>query len=130
MTDNVVIEYCKQLRQTGIGNEVVEHPETSQIAEVLNYLHFEFSDCVPTLIMKSDGRYLTVVRRGDTKADSKKIKHVLHINDVRFATPNEFIEHTAFPLGAACIYTPDTESLIDKKMLEKDHLWSCSRFKG
>lgn len=74
MVDQAVLDYSKQLKGLGIGNEIVEHIETRKISEVLDNLKLGFSDCVPTLIMVGDGRYLAIVIREDTKADFKKIK--------------------------------------------------------
>lgn len=124
--DTTVSQYCEELTKLGIGSEVVPHLETRKVAEVLSYLHLEFSDCVPTLIMRGDGRYLAIVIRGDTKADFKKIKEILGINDLRFATPEEFTEFTKLPLGAARVYTPNAETLIDSKVLEKEYLMGGS----
>lgn len=122
MVDQIVLDYSQQLKDLGIENEVVEHIETRKISEVLDNLKLEFSDCVPTLIMKGDGKYLAIVIRGDTKADFKKIKQVLNVSDLRFATPEEFTEFTGLPVGAARVYTPNAETLIDQKVLEKEHL--------
>lgn len=126
MIDTNVQEYSKKLSELGIENEIVEHVETRKISEVLADLHLEFSDCVPTLIMKGDGRYVAVVIRGDTKADPKKIKEVLGISNLRFAIPEEFTEFTGLPLGAARVYTPGAETVIDLKVLEKEYLMGGS----
>lgn len=126
MEDVNVEEYSKELTELGIENSIVEHPSTRQIGEVLEYLHLEFSDCVPTLIMKGDGRTLAIVIRGDCKADFKKIKQALGISDLRFATPEEFTNFTDLPVGAARVYTPNAETLIDPKVLEKEYLMGGS----
>ncbi len=126
MIGKTVLDYCKVLTDLGIENEIAEHPETKQISEVLNYLHLKFSDCVPTLIMKGDGCYHAIIIRGDCKIDFKKIKKALDINDLRFATPEEFTEFTGLPLGAARVYTPNAETLIDPKVLEKEYLFGGS----
>lgn len=124
--ENSVDNYCKELANLGIEHSVSNHPATKQISEVLAYLHLDFSDCVPTLIMKGDGRYVAVVIRGDCKADFKKIKKAMQVSDLRFATPEEFTEFTGLPVGAARVYTPGAEILIDPKVLEKEYLMGGS----
>lgn len=121
MIDQTVLGYSEQLKALGIENEVVGHIETRKVSEVLDDLKLEFSDCVPTLIMKGDGRYLAIVIRGDTKADFKKIKQILGISDLRFTTPEEFTEFTGLSVGAARIYIPNAVTLIDLKVLEKEY---------
>ena len=124
--DQKVLEYLEVLKGIGIDAVVCEHPETKQIAEVLSYLNLDFADCVPTLILKGDGKYLAIVIRGDTKADFKKIKSALSVTDLRFATPQEFEEFTRLPIGAACVYTPGAITLIDPKVFEKEYLMGGS----
>lgn len=121
-----VSRYTAELTKLGIENTIVNHPAAREIAAVLKYLHLAFSDCMPALIMKGDGQYLSIVLRGDTKADFKKIKTTLAIRDLRMATPDEFTNLTGLPIGAARIYTPGVETIIDKKVFEKDYLTSGS----
>ncbi len=126
MLDRTVLDYCQELSGLGIGNEAYEHPELNKSLEVLNYFQKGISDSMPTLIMKGDGRFLAVVIRGDCKIDFKKVKKALRINDLRFASPEEFIQFTGLPVGAARVYTPGAETLIDLKVLDQEYLMGGS----
>ncbi len=117
-----VQDYCDSLTVLGIENTIVEHPASKAIAEVLHSLGLSFSDCVPTLIMKADDRFIAVVIRGDTKTDFKKIKKAFGMKDLRMATPEEFTNLTGLPLGTARIYTPGIQTILDTKVFEKEHL--------
>lgn len=115
--------YSQDLNNLGIENQIVDHPTLKAIKEVLYHLGLEFSDCLPTLIMKADDQFAAVVFRGDCKVDFKKIKKILHISDLRMATPEEFTHLTGLAIGAARVYEPSVNmTIIDKKILEKEYL--------
>lgn len=122
MIHRFVLDYCQKLNELGIENEILEHPASKQTAEVAGFLKLEFSECVPTLVMKGDGNFLAVVIRGDCRIDFKKIKIALKLRDLRFATPEEFTGYTGLTVGAARVYIPNTQTLIDRRVLEKEYL--------
>jgi prolyl-tRNA editing enzyme YbaK/EbsC (Cys-tRNA(Pro) deacylase) len=122
MQDELVLNYSKALAELGIHNEIIEHPASKAIANVLDYLHLTFADCMPTLIMKADGQYLAIVIRGDCKADFKKIKKDFKFKDLRLATPDEFTNLTGLQPGAARVYMPDLMTIIDRQVFTKEYL--------
>lgn len=133
MIDSTVTTYVNTLTEIGIENEVVEHPSLKAIKDVLDYLGLTFSDCLPTLIMRTDGEFIAVVFKGDNKVDFKKVKRDFGIKDLRMATPEEFKQLTGLPIGAARVYEPRVnKTIIDKKVFEKEYLtggsgsFSCS----
>lgn len=123
MADQNVQLYCNELTTLGIENKVLEHPTLKTKIDVLNYLHLNASDCIPTLIMKADDKFIAVALRGDCKVDFKKVKKEFGIKDLRMATPDEFTNLTHLPIGAARVYTPEVKmTVIDNKVFEKDYL--------
>lgn len=122
MIDQLVRDYCDSLAELGIENAVLQHPPSKEISGVLASLGLSFADCVPTLIMRADGRFLAIVIRGDTRADFRKIKKLLGVRDLRMATPNELTELTGLPLGTARVYTRGVQTIIDTQVLEKEYL--------
>ncbi len=123
MSDQNIISYCNELTKLGIENRILEHPTLKAKIDVLNYLQLDASDCVPTLIMKADNKFIAVVIRGDCKIDFKKVKKEFGIENLRMATPDEFTNLTHLPIGAARIYTPEVNmTIIDNKVFEKDFL--------
>src|SRR5690349_19692050 len=119
MKDEIVVQHTAALAELGIYAEVVDHPAQRAIADVLDYLHLTFADCMPTLMMKADSQDLALVIRGDCKADFKKIKKDFKFKDLRLATPEEFTELTGLPVGAARVYTPNVRTIIDSKVFEQ-----------
>lgn len=133
MTDQNVLDYSEELTKLGIENQIVEHPSMQAIRDVLDYLKLNFSDCLPTLVMKADDEFIALVFRGDCKVDFKKVKQDFNIKDLRMATKEEFTTLTGLPIGAARVYIPEVnKTIIDKKVFESDYLlggsgsFSCS----
>lgn len=123
MVSQNIISYSDDLKKIGIENEIVEHPSFKAIKDVLDYLHLEFFDCLPTLIMKADNEFIALVFRGDSKIDFKKVKKNFGISDIRMATPEEFTNLTHLPIGAARVYESNvSNTIIDNKVFEKEYL--------
>lgn len=127
MTNQNVLDYCEELTKLGVENKIVEHPQFKAIKDVLDYLHIALSDTLPTLVMKADDDFISVVFRGDCRVNFKKIKQQFNIKDLRMATPEEFTRLTGLPIGAARVYIPNVnKTIIDKKVFEKERLLSGS----
>jgi tryptophanyl-tRNA synthetase len=118
----IVAEYSKLLKELGIDHSVLEHPELKTSAEVVGHLGLRITDALPTLLMKADGEYISVVRRGGTQLDFKLLKKTLGVNDLRMATPEEFMRFTGLPVGAAQVYTKGIRTYLDKRVLEAEYL--------
>ena len=121
-------KYITQLEDLNIYHEIILHPETQDYRSVIAHINrlssdvITLSDCIPTLIMKSDGHFMAVVTTGDRKVDFRKVKNRLKIRDLRLATPTEFVAATGVPVGAARVYTPGLQTVLDKKIFEKEFL--------
>lgn len=122
MKDKIVEDYCKQLSALGIAYEVLEHPQLVSVEAVQKYLGYGMSDSAATLVMKADDKFVAIIRRGDTKLDSEKVKKLLGITSLRMATEEEFAEVTGVPSGAASVYIPHIPTYIDKKIFEKEFI--------
>lgn len=133
MAEQNVLDYCEELTKLGIENKIVEHPEFKVIKDVIDYLRLTYSNTLPTLVMKTDAGFISIVFRGDCKIDFKKVKNQFNIKDLRMATPDEFTRLTRLPIGAARVYIPNVhKTIIDTKVFEKEYLtggsgsFSCS----
>lgn len=113
--------YSGMLTSRGIDHQIVEHPELHTPPEVQEYLGLTLADGLATMIMKVKDGFVVVIRRCDTRIDSKKLKDLVG-NKVRVATPEEFTELTGVPIGAARAYNPSLKTYLDEKLFEKDYL--------
>lgn len=113
--------YSAELSHLGIEHSIVNHPELKTPPETQTYLGFTLAEGVSTMIMKSGDVYVAILRRDDCRLDFKKIKSLVG-KGVRMATPEEFIELTGLPVGAARVYNSNLKTYIDSKVLEVDAL--------
>lgn len=122
MIDTRVLDYSDKLRKLGIAHTIIEHPLLKTSPDVMKHLNLPLSDALPTLIMKADSGFIAIVRRGGTQLDLKKLKKELGIKNLRMATPEEFVEITHVPVGAAQVYNSALKTVLDKKIFETDYL--------
>jgi len=74
MISDDIRKYSKTLSEIGINNEIVEHPDLKTPPEVQEYLGLTLADGLSTMIMKAGDKFVVVIRRCDTRIDSKKLK--------------------------------------------------------
>lgn len=122
MIDKNVQQYIEELKKLGIEYTLLEHPQLISVEEVQKYLGYEMEDSAATLVMKADDVFIAIIRRGDTKLDSDKVKKYLGITKLRMATEEEFAKVTGVPSGAASVYIPNTPTFIDNKVFEKEYI--------
>ena len=122
MKDQNVQVYSNQLRKLGIEHNLFEHPQLISVAEVQKYLGYGMDDSAATLLMKAGDQFVAIIRRGDTKLDSEKVKKLLGVTTLRMATDDEFTTITRVPSGAASVYLPDIPTYIDEKIFEKEYI--------
>jgi prolyl-tRNA editing enzyme YbaK/EbsC (Cys-tRNA(Pro) deacylase) len=122
MVDQKVQEYSDSLKSFGIEHQLFEHPYLVNPEEVQSYLGETVADCVASLVMKADDRFVVILKKGDDHLNFKKIKKALKVSDLRFATKEEFEEVTKLPFGAARVYIPRLQTYIDQRVFDKEYL--------
>ncbi|HSW96350.1 MAG TPA: YbaK/EbsC family protein [Candidatus Saccharimonadales bacterium] len=122
MIDQTVFEYSNLLNELGIAHTLVEHPYLVKPEEVQRYLGETIADCVASLIMKADKRFIVILKKGEDQLNFKQIKKALKVNNLRFATKEEFEEITHLPFGAARVYIPGLETYIEPRVFEREFL--------
>lgn len=126
MIDIKTQNYSNNLKKLGIRHEVIEHPKFNNPTQAREYTKTVLGEGIPTLIMKADQKFIVVLKRDDCKLDLEKIKQTLEVKNIRMATKEEFTEITNLPIGAARVYNPALQTLIDKKVFEKTYLMGGS----
>lgn len=122
MIEAAVQKYSEELRRLGIEHEIIEHPDLRTPVGVQGHLGLTLADGLSTMIMKADDRFAAVIRRDDTRLNFGKVRKILGAKNVRMAKPDEFIKVTEAPLGAARVYNPGLETILDTKLFEKEFL--------
>lgn len=122
MIEKTALDYSEALKSLDIEHKILEHPHLVNPEEVQGYLGEAVADCVASLVMKADDRFVVILKKGDDRLNFKKIKKALRVGNLRFATKEEFEEITKLPFGAARIYIPGLETYIDKRVFDKEYL--------
>jgi len=120
--DNKVKAYSEQLKELGIEHVILEHPHLEKSEEVQGYFGETIETAIPSLFMKADNGYIVLLKKGNDKVDLKRFKKILHVQDLRFATKEEFEENTNLPFGAARAYIEGFPTYIDEGIFAKEYL--------
>lgn len=120
--DKFVEEYSQKLKALGIEHEIMEHPAMRDALDVQKFFGVTLAESIPTLIMKADNQFVAILKKGDTKLDSAKLKKILNVQNLRLANDQEFEKVTGVPVGAARVYNPGIKTYIDKSVFEKEYL--------
>lgn len=120
--DNNVKAYSEQLKKLGIEHTILEHPHLEKSEEVQNFFGETIKTAIPSLFIKADDGYIVLLKKGNDKVDLKKLKKLLNVKDLRFATKEEFEKATKLPFGAARVYIEGFPTYIDEGIFGKEYL--------
>jgi tryptophanyl-tRNA synthetase len=122
MPDESIQKYSEELKQLGIEHQVLEHPHLVEAEKVQAFLGDNLSGSCPTLIFKAGDKFIALVKKGDVKLNSAKLKKVLGVSNLRMANKEEFERLTGVAVGAARVYNPGMPTYLDKSLFEKEFL--------
>lgn len=120
--DDKVKVYSEQLNQLGIDHTILEHPHLEKSEEVQAYFGETIATAIPSLFIKADNGYIVLLKKGNDKVDLKKLKKLLTVKNLRFATKEEFEENNKLPFGAARVYIEGFPTYIDEGVFTKEYL--------
>lgn len=72
----------------------VHTPSVKTIEELAAFLSVSPSNCIKSILLKADGRFVLVLTRGDHEVNDIKVKNLLHAETIEFANPEEVAEIT------------------------------------
>lgn len=120
--NNVINTYSNELKELGIGHTIVTHPELVSSEAVQEYLEEPIDGTIPSLLLKADNAFIVLLKKGTRKVNLKKLKKVVKVKNLRFATKEEFESITNLPFGAAKVYNKDLQTFIDESVFEAPYL--------
>lgn len=95
-----------EVKEAGAGEKAemkelqeVHTPSVKTIEEVAAFLGISPSDCVKSMLMKADGRFVLVLTRGDHEVNDIKVKNLLQAETIEFASAEEVAEITGTEPG-------------------------------
>ncbi|MDE1403780.1 proline--tRNA ligase [Bacillus licheniformis] len=95
-----------EVKETDAGEQAemkelqeVHTPSVKTIEEVAAFLGISPSDCIKSMLMKADGRFVLVLTRGDHEVNDVKVKNLLQAEIIEFASAEEVAEITGTEPG-------------------------------
>ncbi|MCY7991098.1 proline--tRNA ligase [Bacillus haynesii] len=95
-----------EVKETDAGGQAemkelqeVHTPSVKTIEEVAAFLGISPSDCMKSMLMKADGRFVLVLTRGDHEVNDVKVKNLLQAETIEFASAEEVAEITGTEPG-------------------------------
>jgi Ala-tRNA(Pro) deacylase len=107
-----------------ISYEYKEHEEVRTSEEAAKARGEDIKIGAKAMILKCDDRFIMFVLSSAKKIDSKKIKRLLNVDSLRFATPEEVLRLTGCIPGAVPPFANlfGLDLIVDKSILENDHM--------
>jgi len=93
-------EIINLLKLNKIPYKEIEHEPVYTSEQAAKVRGISISQGAKSLLLKCEGDFILVVLPGDRKLDSKKLKSLLKVKDLRFALPNEVKDNMGCEIGA------------------------------
>ncbi|NPC92609.1 proline--tRNA ligase [Bacillus sp. WMMC1349] len=71
----------------------IHTPGVKTIEELAAFLNISPSNCMKSMLLKADGRFVLVLTRGDHEVNEIKVKHLLDAETIEFASAEEVVEN-------------------------------------
>ena len=111
------------LKYENIPFELIFHKPIFSMEEGLKEIGIEAAQGFSTLIMKADGQIISLIRRDDNKVSFSKIKKLLQVKNLEFATKAEVLEFSGCEVGYVSPFNPGVKCYLDEKLLEQDFVY-------
>jgi Ala-tRNA(Pro) deacylase len=114
----------KFLDEHKISYEYKEHEEVRTSEEAAKARGEDIKIGAKAMILKCDERFVMFVLSAAKKIDSKKVKMLLNIDSLRFATPEEVLKITDCIPGAVPPFANlfGIDLIVDKSIIENEHM--------
>ena len=75
-------------------------------------------------LISSDDQFIIGIVMGKHRVSTSRVAKLLNFESVRTATPEEILQHSGYPVGGVPSFGFDAIFLMDKKVLEKEAVYS------
>ncbi|WP_270407604.1 aminoacyl-tRNA deacylase [Paenibacillus timonensis] len=98
--------------------EIINHTKQINSAkEGAEYFGIDIGQTAPTLILKTDKGYYSVIVSGNYgRVDLGAMKEILKVQEIRFAKPKEVEEATGSRIGSVSLINPNLSTIIDREL--------------
>lgn len=104
------------LENQQVDYEIIRHNKQLNTAqEGAEYLGIQVGQTAPTLIVKTDVGYYSMIISGDYgRVDLVAVKELLKVQEIKLAKPKEVEEVTGSSVGNVSLIIPDLPTIIDR----------------
>lgn len=101
-----------------IDYEIIRHSKQINSAqEGAEYFGIHMGQTAPTLILKTDVGYFSMIISGDFgRVDLNALKEMLKVQEIKLAKPKEVEEVTGSQVGSVSLINPELPTLIDRQL--------------
>ncbi|EFM12378.1 YbaK/prolyl-tRNA synthetase associated region [Paenibacillus curdlanolyticus YK9] len=113
------------LNNQKIEHEILKHSEKIHSAqEGADYFGIELGQTAPTLILKTDRGYYSLILSGDYgRVDFEALKGLLEFEEVKLAKPQEVEQVTGCKIGDVSLVNPDIPTIMDRGLLRFPYIY-------
>ncbi|SMF68946.1 Cys-tRNA(Pro) deacylase, prolyl-tRNA editing enzyme YbaK/EbsC [Paenibacillus barengoltzii] len=118
-------ELFELLTNKEIDFEIINHTiQINSAKEGADYFGIEIGQTAPTLILKTDRGYFSLIVSGDYgRVDLETIKEIIKAQEVRFAKPKEVEEATGSRIGCVSLINPTLPTIIDRGLYRYSYVF-------
>lgn len=113
------------LKNNQIEYEIIHHDKQINSAkEGVMYFNIESGQAAPTLILKTDKGYFSLIICGDHgRVDLVSLKNILNVKEIRLAKPNEIEEVTGSKIGSVSLINLQLSTILDRKLFRFSNVY-------
>ncbi|MBU1199337.1 MAG: hypothetical protein KKF46_00095 [Nanoarchaeota archaeon] len=112
------------LDKNNVSYEFKEHEAVRTSEEAAAVRGDDIRIGAKAMILKADDKFVMIVLSAALRIDSKKLKEILNVKKLRFATPEEVIEKTGCEPGGVPPFANvfDLDLLVDKSIVQNEYM--------
>ncbi len=112
------------LKEKGIKYEESAHEPVYTSEQAAKVRGMSAREGAKSLLIKAAGSFVLIILPGDMRMDSKKIKNLLGVKEVRFALPEEVKQVMGCEIGACYPFGNliGVRAIADKTLMENEYI--------
>ncbi len=103
----------------------VHTPDAHSVEQIASFLAVPSESILKSLLLMADGEPVLALLRGDRELNMVKLKNLLDVNEIEFASPEQVEKYTNAPVGFAGPVGIGIENIIADYELYAQKEWIC-----
>ena len=106
------------LEKNNIDFEIINHDkEINSAQEGADYFGIDIGQTAPTLILKTDKGFYSLIISGDYgRVDLHSLKELVQVQEIKLAKPKEVEQTTGSKIGSVSLINQDIPTIIDREL--------------